>query len=206
MDIEAVQNDVAEALNPEEFDVLDYMDGAPVIDKDLVIYRDVAACERLVELAELRRVEIAQRRAAAQRGESPSLAISDADEDTEYDDEINELVDRRENTRVIFKTKSVAPALEKAIKKSYRAKANKDATPEEAADYEDRMYADILTRAIDYVVTGDGREDRKPWDPDRLEKFREKLYAEQSEILLAGLTRMVYTGQVFEDSLTADFS
>lgn len=199
--VEAVES----ALNPEEFDVISYLQNQPVAKDTEDIYTNVPASKKLDELVDKRRVYIAELREAEKRSGSSSLSISDADEDTEYDDEINELVGELEKTKLVFHLKSVAPALEKAIKKNYAAKADKDASPEERTAYEEKMYADILSRAIDYVETGSGQRDPKAWTPERLQTLQENLYEAQSNKLLTALSQMVYVGEIFDGSLTADF-
>lgn len=189
------------ALNPETFDVLSYLDEVPVASDSVDIYVDVASSKRLEKLLQQRADEIQKRRAAAQRGEGPALALDEADDDTEFDEEINTLVNSLEQTKLTFHLKSVAPSLEKAIKKSYVAKADRDATAEEKAEYEDLMYSDILVRAIDHVETGTGQRDDTEWDPKRLRSLRDRLYEPQMAKLLQALTEMVYVGEVFDGHL-----
>lgn len=197
---------VEEALNPETFNLLDYLDDQPVAEHTVDIYTNHAVADRIVTLVEQRKEELARRKRAGAKGQSSGLGLGDEDDDTEYDNEINELVEKSEKSKLTFHLKSVAPALEKAIRKSYVAKMDKDLTAAEKAEYEDKMYSDILVRAIDHVVRGDGAVDKTEWTPERLKATQEKLHDSQTEKLLNELARMVYVGTLFEDALTADFS
>ena len=204
---------VAESMNPEEFDVLDYLDEGRVAEDKVTIYTDLPSARQLAELMAEREQEIAKQRAEAARlakaGESPVLGLDEVPEedlDTVYDDAINEVVEELEKTKLVFHMKSVAPSLVRAINKNYDAKKEKDLDPIEDAKYEDKRTSDILSRAIDHVVRGDGSVDPKPWDAERLAKAEVKLYIEQSARLLSALYDMVYAGSYFERALTADFS
>ena len=204
---------VAEAMNPEEFDVLDYLETGDVAEDKVTIYTHLPSSRRLEELMLERTAVIEQRRAeahrAAEKGESPILGLGETpveDEDTVYDDEINALVEKLEETKLVFHMKSVAPGLVRAINKSYDAKKPKDLDAQADSEYEDKRTADILSRAIDRVERGDGSIDPKPWDAARLSKAEERLYKEQSGRLLNALYDMVYAGAYFEKALTADFS
>lgn len=204
---------VAESMNPEEFDVLDYLDEGRVAEDKVTIYTDLPSARQLAELMAEREQEIAKQRAEAARlakaGESPVLGLDEVPEedlDTVYDDAINEIVEELEKTKLVFHMKSVAPSLVRAINKNYDAKKEKDLDPIEDAKYEDKRTSDILSRAIDHVVRGDGSVDPKPWDAERLAKAEVKLYSEQSARLLSALYDMVYAGSYFERALTADFS
>lgn len=204
---------VAESMNPEEFDVLDYLDEGRVAEDKVTIYTDLPSARQLAELMAEREQEIAKQRAEAARlakaGESPVLGLDEVPEedlDTVYDDAINEVVEELEKTKLVFHMKSVAPSLVRAINKNYDAKKEKDLDPIEDAKYEDKRTSDILSRAIDHVVRGDGSVDPKPWDAERLAKAEVKLYSEQSARLLSALYDMVYAGSYFERALTADFS
>lgn len=206
---EAIANEV---LNPEEFSVLDYLDNLTVANDTVSIYTDLAGSRELARLMEERALEVEQirkARATAKKADIESLSIAetnDDDEDTQYDEAINALVAQLEKTKLTFHLKSVAPALVRAINKSYDAKKGSDLTEEEDNKYEDRRTSDILSRAIEYVTLGDkGAEDRRPWDAERLSALEERLYKEQSARLLTGLYDMVFAGEYFERAITADF-
>lgn len=205
MNTEELTSTIETALDPETFDIVSYAENSPVALDTVEIYMNLPAAKERATLIEERTREIAIRREEERQGKASSLSISDNDEDTEFDARINELTETLEKTKAIFHLKSVAPSLEKAIKKSYVAKADPNADAKGKAAHENRMYADILSRAMDFVELGDGREDRRGWDSDRLQKLQENLHDSQSEKLLEALSGMVYVGKVFEESLTVDF-
>ena len=204
---------MAEKLNPETFDVLEYLDNAEVAEDEVSIYTNLRKARRLNELVTIRTEEIIQRNedrlAALKDGKTEVLGLDEVpeeDEDTVYDEEINALVEELEKTKLVFKMKSVAPKLVRAINKSYDAKKPKGLDKVENDKYEDKRTADILARAISEVVTGDGSVDPTAWDAERLQDLEERLYTEQSARLLTALHDMVYAGAYFEKAITADFS
>lgn len=201
-----VENLVTEALDPETFSLEDYLDDLPVATNTVDIYVNLPKARRLRDLVKSRTEVLEKRRKDEAKGKTESLSLTDDEEDTEYDDEINELVSELEKTKVTFHLQSVAPKLRKSIEKHYEATLDKDASPEDRVKHEQRKNADILHRAISYVALGDGREDRSPWDADRLLKQEETLFEEQAGKLVGALWEMVYTGTVFEEALSADFS
>lgn len=205
-DTTPVAEAVEAALNPETFDFLDYLDEQPVAEDSFDIYMHLPSARRLDELMTSRAELLFARREAEKRGEATSLSISDDDEDTEYDDEINELVQKLESTKATFRVQSVAPSLRKAIEKKYQATEDKTWTDEEKAKHSNKRVADILSRAITSVTRGDNAVDSVAWDADRLLKAEDKLYEKQAERLIQNLWNMVYVGDVFDKALTADFS
>lgn len=206
MNEENIRNNVDAALNVETFDVLAYIEDQPVATDEVKIYTHVGNSRKLKQLLEERAEILARRRAAAIRDDYADLSIADEDQDTDLDDEINDLIAELEKTAIVFKMKTVAPALVRAIEKSAEAKAQTDWTAREQEIHRQQTTADILSRAISEVVRGDGAVDDSPWNAQRLLKLEEALYAEQAQRLISGLYEMVYTGQVFEEALTVDFS
>lgn len=206
MNEEKIKEYVEEALNPEEFDILDYLDDAPLAQDTVSIYMDVQKSRELSRLMAERQEVIRKARESEQKGKVEVLGLDEtADDDTEYDEAINELVEELEKTKMTFHMKSVAPALVRAIDKSYLAKRKEDMTEEESAKYDDKRASDILSRAIDYVVVGDGRKDTKEWTGERLADLEKRLYSEQADRLISSLYDMVYAGHYLEQAITADF-
>lgn len=210
---ENVSANVEAVLNPETFDVLDYLTNGAVAEDTIGVYTDLASARRLDELVGEREIAIAEKRAAERQllevGKADTLGITeldDEDEDTVYDDEINALVAELEKTKLVFHMRSVAPSLVRAINKSYDAKKEKGLSAEDEALYEDKRTADILSRAITAVELGDGTLDSAKWDAARLQKLEEVFYKEQSARLFNALFDMVYAGSYFDKAITADFS
>ncbi len=213
MSEETVEAYVEKALDPETFVLEDFLDDIPVAQDTLEIYTDVGRCRKLNKLLEDRADELARRREAEKKGKKSNLSLTDDEEDTEFDTEINELVEELEKTKLIFHLQSVAPELRKAVEQSYDAKrkAHLEQFPEEdrearAEDYSQKKNADILSRAIAGVSKGSGAVDTQEWSADRLIAVEKKLYEQQGQRLIGGLWDMVYTGDVFDKALTADFS
>lgn len=195
---------VKELLNPDEFDVLDYVEDQPIATDTVKIFVNVKVSRELVKLKEERDTLLESRRKAmAKPGENFDLSIVDADEDTEYDKQINDLYKELEKTALIFELQSVPPKLVRSIRQHWDATA-KDAEDPEA--HEERASADILRRAIASVRTGDGKVDKKEWTIERLIELDKRLHAEQSAKLIGALYSIIYTGEVFEQALSADFS
>ena len=203
---------------PEEFDVLEYLDNAEIAEDTVMIYTNLPSSRRLAQLMAERAQVIEERRAAERKryqamaaGENPEPLgltedIDEEDEDTIYDDEINELHAKLEKTKMVFEMVSVAPKLVRAINDSYTAKKPKDLSIEDEAKYEDKRTSDILSRAIKRVTLGNGQVDPKPWDHERLSNLEVRLYKDQAARLLNALYDMVYAGEYFERALTVDFS
>lgn len=205
MNEEKIRTAVDEALNADEFDVIGYIQGQAVATDSVAVYVNVAAAKRLRKLVEERRVAIAARRALGDNY-TANLGLDEAFEDTEYDDEINALVDELESTAIIFELQSLAPSLVKAIEKSYIAKADKRWSAEEQAKHDEERLTDILTRTIASVRKAGGPENTAPWDKEKLNAFEAEVYPEEFNKLVRGMYEMVYTGTIFEEALNADFS
>lgn len=206
MNEDKIRENVEEALNAETFDVLNYVENQEVGSDEVSVYVNVKGAKRLQKLVEQRHEYLAEQRARTANGKSETLGLDEAYEDTEYDDEINALVEELEKTALIFELKTVAPALVRSIDKHYAATADKDWSEERKAEYNAERLADLLSRAIAGVRRGDGARDPQEWDKARLEAFEVQVYEEQFSKLLSALYEMVYTGTVFEEALNADFS
>lgn len=216
---ENTEQKITEAMNPEEFDVLDYLENGDIAQDTVTIYTSKQGARDLAELRAQRNAVLeeryaAQRRRAAQ-GKEEVLGLDESpsdDDDTEYDDAINEIVAKLEETKIVVHMKSISPVLVRAINNNYDAKkkaarAEKaDWSAEDEAKFEDTRTFDILSRAIDYIVRGDGAEDRTPYTGDRLASLEERLYKEQKDRIMNALFDMVYLGSYFDQALTADFS
>ena len=206
MNEEKIRSNVDAALNVETFNVLEYLEDQPVATDQVTIYTNVSKARALHKLMGERAVILAERHRAIENDNYGDLSIADATEDTDLDDEINGVIAELERTALTFSMKTVAPALIRAIEKSAEAKAQSDWTTKEQEDHLQKKTADILSRAIHSVTRGDGAVDQSTWDATRLIKLEEALYTEQAQRLISGLYEMVYTGQVFEEALTVDFS
>lgn len=205
MNEEAVHAAVEAALNPEEFDVLDYVNNLPVATNTVKIYTNVGGARELAELLTKRQAILDKRDAEAKADGYSDLSIADNDRDTELDDEINELLEKLDETALTFHLKSVAPKLIRAIQTAAIAKADKNWTEEQQANHNTRTTGEILAKAIDHVVLANGAVDNKPWDAERLQGFEEAMYVEQSKQLVSALYQIVYTGEVFDEVLSVDF-
>ena len=201
-----VQENVEKAMNPETFDVLAYVDDQPVAEETVDVYVNVAKARELEKLMEDRAVAVAKKRSDKITGEAPIMGLGDEDEDTIYDNQINALLEDLEKTKLVFHIRSVAPALVRAIDKKYLAKMDKDWDEERLNKHEADRLMEIVSHSITKVVTGDGAVDETKWDRKRLAALEEKLYRPQFERLTSELLDMVYTGEVFERVLNADFS
>lgn len=206
MNDEKINANVEAALNAEEFDVLAYVEAQEVASDEVTVYVSVKGAKDLQKLVLKRQELLAERRAQAATGNAEPMGLDEAYEDTEYDDEINALVDKLEETALIFELKTVAPKLTRAIEQHYVATEVKTWTPEEKAKHNENRLMEILSKAIAGARTGSGQRDEKPWDKERLAALEETIYAEQFAKLVSGLYEMVFTGSVFEEALSADFS
>lgn len=196
---------VEEALNPTTFDVLSYVEDEPQAEDEIKIYVGKAGSRKLANLLADRRAILAERKKQVAKEDYSDLSIAEADEDTELDPEINELIKELDKTALTFKIQTVAPKLVRAIEKSYAAKRKSSWDQERKDAHAQKGTADILSRAIKSVTRGDGAVDPTPWTPERLIELEDNLYAEQGQRLVGALYDMVYTGQALEDALTVDF-
>lgn len=201
-----VEAAVEAALNPETFDAMDYLKQQPVAVDTVDIYVDVAKARRVAKLLSERGEYLAERRAREKAGKANDLSIGDADEDTEFDDEINSLLEDLEATKMIYHIQSVAPALRKAIEKKYAATTDKEWSAEELETHERKSVADVLGRAISHVELPNGAVDNAKYTPKRLMDLEDNLYEEQGAKLITALWAMVHTGQIFDEVISADFS
>lgn len=206
IDTSGAEDRVREAMNPETFDVLAYLTEQPVAEDSFDIYTHTPSAKKLHKLMTDREAVLAERRAAEKRGETSHLSISDDDEDTEFDDEINALVQELERTKLTFHVNSVAPALIRAIDEKYLATSDKTWTEEEKMKHNNRRVSDILSRAIVSTVRGDGAVDDRTWTADMLIEAEKNLYETQAKLLIGKLWEIVYIGEVFDEALTSDFS
>lgn len=207
-----ISDTIVDNMDPEEFDVFAYLDGVPVAEDTVSIYTNVPASRKLEALKKDRATVVQEMRERiaemVKQGKAESLSITDEDEDldTEYDDEINSLLEELEKTKLVFHLTSVAPKLVRSINNSYDAKKKDGLTSEENDKYEDKRTSDILSRAIKSVTVGaTGKTDPRKWDGETLAKLEEVLYKEQSARLLNALFDMVYSGSYFDRALTLDF-
>jgi hypothetical protein len=203
---DAVEEAVTKALDPNTFDVVAYLGGQPIAEKTVEIFVNTQKASELADLVSSRAELLGARRIAERNGLAKTdLSIADEDEDTEYDDRINELYAELKASALIFDLKSVSPTLQKAISKKYIATQPKTETGRAAHD--ENHNADILSRAIVGIRTGDGKvNDTTPWTKERLKESTEAMYVEQSAKLLSALYEVVNIGSVFDEALTADFS
>lgn len=195
---------VEEAMNPETFNVLAYLDDQPVATENITIYVDVPKARRLHQLMDERKELVEKRKKDAQSGKSSSLSLVEDDEETEYDDEINELVEALEKTAMHFELQTVAPKLVKSIEKHYAATAPKD-NAVALEEHNHKKSADVLSRAIKQVTVGSGQVDAD-WSAEKLMDLEDRLYIQQAQRLVSALYDMVNTGYVFDEALTVDFS
>lgn len=200
---------VEEKLNsPEDFDVFAYIDEQPLAEDEVVIATNGKAVGEMVKLLNLRDAELEVRaEMAKQMKDVEYLSIADEDQDTEYDERINELTKIIEETSLTFEMQSVAPTLVKAINKNYTAKEKSAETEEEKERLKERREADILRRAIKAVRTGDGgKRSTKEWTVEEILDLDNRFHPEQGAKLITALYNIVYMGQAFDQALTPDFS
>lgn len=202
---EAIEKAVDAALNPETFDIFEYLKDQPVATDLVTLYVDVEKCIALEKLKTSRAETLASRREDEAAGKASSLSLADDDEDTEFDDEINSLLEDLESSKLIFHIQTVAPSLRKAIERKYKATA-KGMNDEELAEHNRKATADVLSRAISHVERADGSRVGNVWDAETLLRLEDELYEEQGRRLIGSLWQMVYTGEVFDNAITADFS
>lgn len=205
MNDSTVADKVEEAMNPETFDVLAYLDDQPVARETITIYVDVAKSRQLHKLMDDRKAEVEERKRATKQGKASNLSLVDDDDDSSYDEEINSLVQDLEKSALKFELKTVAPKLVSAIEKHYTATAPKEGGDEAKEKHTRRANAEILSKAIDKVTLGDGRVDPTEWTGDRVLDIEERLYSEQGSRLIGALFDMVNTGYVFDESISTDF-
>lgn len=205
MNEEKIRDNVDKALDVKTFNVLDYLEDQPVARDEVEIFTHTAKARQLHKLMNERTEILAQRRIGERETDTSGLSIVDLEEDTELDDEINELLKELRKTAVTFSLKTVAPKLIKAIEKEGEAKAKASWTDDQKEKHRQKTLAKILARSIDSVKRGDGAVDETEWDADRLLQLEEALYVEQAQQLISALYDIVYTGRVFDESITVDF-
>lgn len=208
-----ITDTVTEALDPETFDIFSYIEEQSVADDTVDIYVNAKDSKRLTELLDSRNEELARRREAEKRGDSSALSLADDDEDTDFDDEINELVTRLEASKLVFTVQTVAPSLRKAIENKYNSTVPKNENGLSTEEYNELVQkhsnnrvADVLARAIKGVSLGDGTPIPGEWTKEKLLKLENDLHDVQSDRLIGKLWGMVHIGHVFDEALNADFS
>lgn len=203
--VENIKNNVDQAMDSKTFNVLDYISEAPVATDTVTVYTDVANARKLSKLLSKREDILIKRKNPRNDDGTSDLSISDEDDWTEYDDEINGLVEELEKTALIFETQTVAPKLVDAMEKASVAKTDPSWSADEVARHKERSTAEILAKAIKRVTavaTGDVDES---WDGDKVLQLEKSLYPEQAQHVIGSLYEIVYTGRVFDEALSVDF-
>ena len=206
MSNEKIQSIVEEAANTEEFDIFEYIDNQPIGKDTHKVYVDVAGAIELRRLLAKRAEYLAEKRALDRQGKGEPLGLDEAFEDTEFDDDVNRLVEQLEKTAMTFNLRTVAPALRRAIVKKYEAKRDDNWDEEKNAEHNNKLNAEIMGKAIESVTLPDGRTDSKPWTPARVQKLEAEIYEDDFQELMAATLPMIHSAAVFEEVLTADFS
>lgn len=205
MNEENIKTNVEQAMDTKTFNVLDYISGAPVATDTVTVYTDVAKARELSKLL-AKRDEVLMKRKNPRSDEGTSdLSISDEDEWTEYDDDINKLHEELEQTALVFETQTVAPALIDAMEKESVAKTDPSWTVDQVAKHKERSTAKILAKAIKRVTAVATGETDEDWDADKVLQLEKSLYPEQAQHVIGSLYEIVYTGRVFDEALSVDF-
>ena len=206
MSNEKIQSIVEEAANTEEFDIFEYIDNQPIGKDTHKVYVDVAGAIELRRLLAKRAEYLAEKRALDRQGKGEPLGLDEAFEDTEFDDDVNRLVEHLEKTAMTFNLRTVAPALRRAIVKKYEAKQDDNWDEEKKTEHRNKLNAEVMGKAIESVTLPDGRTDSKPWTATRVQKLETEIYEDDFQDLVAATLPMIHSGAVFEEVLTADFS
>ena len=200
-----VKEIVEKALDAEEFDVLDYLEGQPIATDEVVIYTDVVRARRYHELMSKREDVLAERELNKEHGKEASLSLVEGDEDTEFDEELEELREGLKKTALTFVLQTVSPNKVKKITEKAMKKFDEDWEAAKVAEFNAKLGNEVLALGINHVVRGDGSKDMAKWDGPRLRKLEDALYTEQMQILTNALNDMVFSGAVFDEALTSDF-
>jgi len=190
---------VTEALAPETFDVLDFVQGRGLPRSAVTLYTDVEAGQRLADLA-------ATEESNAKLAEKEGLGIADEVEWVDPD-EVEELRERIENSAITFKLRGLAPAAKKALRNGLVAKHNfKEDVPanEQEAYFEEYSYT-LIAKTVEAVVRADGAEDNTKWTPERVKAFHEAYNETEYARLDNAVYNINFNTDVFDRAASADF-
>lgn len=194
---DAVTNAVAALAESEEFDVLEYFEGATLPVGNVTLYRDADAGYRIAEILE---AEEARKKQSAEEG----LGLTDELEYTD-EDELTELHKRLLASAVTFDLRAVAPEAKKAIEAHLRATLpyKKNAENEE---YNTAFNNTIIAKSIQSVTNAAGAADTKAWTADRIEQLEAKLVPSEFGRLVQKVFELNYIGDAIDRAVHADFS
>lgn len=200
-----IKENLEKALDAEKFDVLDYLEGQPVATDEVVIYTDVVRARRFHELNRKREDALAIRAYDQEQGKATNLSLTESDDSTEFDEELEDLRKGLKETALTFVIRTVSPGTVRELSDKARKKFDTEWDDEQVEEFNAKLGNDILALAIDHVVRGDGVKDDSKWTGARLRKLEGVLYPEQAQKLTTALNDMVFTGAVFDEALTSDF-
>lgn len=190
---------VKEALAPETFDVLEFVEGQGTPADSVTIYTNNKAGFRLGQL-------IDQEAANGDRAQAEGLGIADELEWVDPD-EIAALREQIEATALTFELSGLAPAAKEAIRKSLTAKHGfSDSKPlaEQEAYFEDYTHT-LIAKTITGVTRADGVRDPKTWDVERVAGLRARLNEAEFKRLDNAVYEINFKTDVFDRAVSADF-
>lgn len=188
-----IDEEVSKLTDSEEFDVIAFARGAIRPKKDVTIFTDADAAVKLAELYE------AEAAAAAKETDTFSLA----DEPFAIDeDELTELHQRLEDSKVIFHLEGLAPAARKAIENHLTATISQKDDP---AAYFSALNNTIIAKTV-VGVTRSGKRYPLSWTPEDSAAFEAETYEVEFGKLVTAAGVVTYIAQEFDSTVTPDFS
>lgn len=186
-----VENIVDEALDLEEFDVLDFVSGGALPTKTIKFYTNAAAAFELAEIIDHEK--------AVAESETWSLA----DENDVDEERVGELREALEASALTFELRGLAPAAILAIEASLRAKHEyKEGDDNEA--YNEAFNLQLVSDSIQSVTNAAGAKGKK-LTPAAVRKLNGSAHPGEWAKLFGKVFELSYSYNIFDKAVSADF-
>lgn len=167
-------------LDPDEFDIIDFIEGSNYPEKTVTVYTNGKAA---LELRTLNEAPEAERDSAAIEAKQAEIEAS----------------------ALTFTLRGLAPAIIEVMMKKIEVNS-KDITDEERVKRFLESTDSLTAASIKGVKTADGREDKRAWDTARAAKLRGHLVSSEYEKLADGVNTVNFDAKLFSDMVDAGFS
>jgi len=170
---------ITTAQAPDTFDVLSFIEGTAYPRAEVSVYTDAKSATDLITLG--------NRRKDREIAEGPI---------TDLDDEIAELAEKVEASKLTFKLQGLPPGMVRDI---YNVEEGADDTTQLSA--ENRLIANTITGA----VNSKGQVDSRVWDEEAVGKLRRFLKEAEFGKLITGVIEVNFNAAVFDQASDAGF-
>ena len=197
MGFEITVDEQVEALQ-DELDVFDFVAGTVLPEADVTVYSNAKAAVRLNEIYEAEAARNAKE-------EAEGLGLTDEDVKSTDEDEVNALHEQLVASGLVFHLQGIAPAAYKALEAGVRAKNDYKAGAENR-EYTLALNNELVAHSIVSVTAPNGKTRTRTWDADEVNTFTDNLYPSEANKLCIKAQELTYVMDIFDRTVTADFS